>query len=320
MSGGEHAAIGLSEEQRRLIRENLGLVGVHLRRNVADLRRRRCGRERDDLFQEGCLGLIRAALDFRPEKGIPFAAFALPRIHHAVSEALRKPLPERQAHRGYPLSHSHRRKDKNPQPDSPLGLSMASEEASERSRPDGATGRETIAQRMREKYERAVRKAAELAAGGYSRRGDREDLVSLLVEEHFLIPDEDSRRSMRQIARDTRSSCDRVSKCAQRMGKAIRTALGSDPEFRELRDLGRRAAAGYELFIDQDMDFHLAQTGAVEFIQRFRAGDHGVRGRMLQDLLGLSGAEVEALVHERFVSLPVKTREALLHGAPAQGM
>src|SRR3990172_4876630 len=78
----------LTDEQRRLVRDNVGLVAVHLRRNVANLIHPKREREWEDLFQEGCLGLIRAATAFRAERGIPFAAFALPRIHNAVSRAL----------------------------------------------------------------------------------------------------------------------------------------------------------------------------------------------------------------------------------------
>src|SRR3990172_3464145 len=78
----------LTDEQRRLVRDNVGLVAVHLRRNVANLIHPKREREWEDLFQEGCLGLIRAATAFRAERGIPFAAFALPRIHNAVSRAI----------------------------------------------------------------------------------------------------------------------------------------------------------------------------------------------------------------------------------------
>ena len=78
----------LTDDQRRLVRDNLGLVGVHLRRHVRGLDAPRRHREWEDLFQEGCLGLMRAAVAFDPARGIPFAAFALPRIHNAVSCAL----------------------------------------------------------------------------------------------------------------------------------------------------------------------------------------------------------------------------------------
>ena len=84
----EQLSTTLTDEQRRLVRDNVGLVAVHLRRNVVNLLHPKWEREWDDLFQEGCLGLIRAATAYRAERGIPFAAFALPRIHNAVSRAI----------------------------------------------------------------------------------------------------------------------------------------------------------------------------------------------------------------------------------------
>ena len=77
-SGTKQPAAPLTDEQRRLVRKNIGLVAVHLRRYVRNLEVPRSDREWEDLFQEGCLALIRAALTFRTERGIPFAAFALP--------------------------------------------------------------------------------------------------------------------------------------------------------------------------------------------------------------------------------------------------
>ena len=77
----------LTPAQRDLVAANLGLVGVHMRRvscRVSPMR----DRERDDLFQEGYLGLITAAQRYTPAHHMPFAAFAIPRIHNAVSMAL----------------------------------------------------------------------------------------------------------------------------------------------------------------------------------------------------------------------------------------
>ncbi|MCC7293149.1 MAG: hypothetical protein IT449_13905 [Phycisphaerales bacterium] len=80
----------LSDAQRRLVADNCGLVAVHLRRHVFNLREPRRDREWEDLFQEGCIGLLRAAVRFDEAAGIPFAAFALPRIHQAVSLAIQE--------------------------------------------------------------------------------------------------------------------------------------------------------------------------------------------------------------------------------------
>lgn len=45
--------------------------------------------EADDLFQEGCLGLLDAAKTFDPARGVPFKAYARKRIRWAVSKAER---------------------------------------------------------------------------------------------------------------------------------------------------------------------------------------------------------------------------------------
>lgn len=84
--GGWAAAERLDASRAQLVRDYLPLVRADLKRR-AGVRRagRRCV---DDLFQEGCLGLIRAALRYDPAAGISFAAFARPRIQCAVNRAM----------------------------------------------------------------------------------------------------------------------------------------------------------------------------------------------------------------------------------------
>ena len=43
----------------------------------------------DDLFQEGCIGLVDAARTFDPARGVPFKAYARKRIRWAISKAER---------------------------------------------------------------------------------------------------------------------------------------------------------------------------------------------------------------------------------------
>lgn len=50
---------------------------------------RRSGQDRDDLFQVGCLGLIRASALFQSQKAIPFECFARPHIRGAILHYLR---------------------------------------------------------------------------------------------------------------------------------------------------------------------------------------------------------------------------------------
>ena len=71
----------LDPAQRARVRNNLGLVASYLRRSttIPPQPMSRC--EYDDLFQEGTLGLMRAAVRYDPARDKTFAAFALKHIH-----------------------------------------------------------------------------------------------------------------------------------------------------------------------------------------------------------------------------------------------
>ena len=78
----------LTAEQKTRVEQNLGLVGLCLKKipSVPAQPMTRC--EYDDLFQEGTLGLMRAVVRFDPQRNRTFVAFALKHIHGAVSRAL----------------------------------------------------------------------------------------------------------------------------------------------------------------------------------------------------------------------------------------
>lgn len=61
-------------ERNELVSENLGLVHACCRRFVGR------GIEYDDLYQAGCLGLIRAAEGFDAQRGLMFSTYAFPAI------------------------------------------------------------------------------------------------------------------------------------------------------------------------------------------------------------------------------------------------
>ena len=58
----------------RFICENMGLVHACAKRFAGK------GIEYDDLFQAGCVGLIKAADGFQPERGLKFSTYAVPLI------------------------------------------------------------------------------------------------------------------------------------------------------------------------------------------------------------------------------------------------
>lgn len=318
----------LTDEQRRLVRDNLGLVAVHLRRNVANLAHPKRKREWEDLFQEGCLGLIRAATAFRLERGIPFAAFALPRIHNAVSRALLTKFntiyvpPRRPSRNGRPsigVNHSAGGRRDDERARAPKALEMSAEladRAMHRQRPDTAPAHHpTVGERLCEKYERAVKEAAQTVSSRASRRGDRQRLVRALIEERFLVPEDTSRRPLRRIARDTRSSYGRVADCDKQLNEEIRRTLEADPEFRALHNLSKTDPMGAKLSIDENLERELAGITAAEFTRRFAVAQGDERARMLQSLLELSPGDLEKIVQSRVATLPTDARERLLRGS-----
>ncbi len=66
-----------------LVTDNIGLVHACCRRFVGR------GVEYDDLFGAGCIGLIRAANGFEPERGIMFSTYAFPAIMGEIRRLFR---------------------------------------------------------------------------------------------------------------------------------------------------------------------------------------------------------------------------------------
>ncbi len=324
---GETPGVVLTEEQRRLVRDNIGLVAVHLRRFVPNLARPQRDREWEDLFQEGCIGLIRAAASYRPERGIAFAAYALPRIHNAVSRALR----ERFSTIRVPDARSGRKADgrkakaaddsRRPRMRSLSGELENRVVDRRRHHPSAVDGGsaerpagETVGRRLRDKYERAVRRAGEAIATRASARGDRDELIRVLTEERFLVPQEESRRALRRIARDTRSSYARVAQCERRLAEAVRRALEADPEFGRLESWARTDPIGIDLPIDEALEAELATAWAHEFLRCYHQGRPDAQAGMIARLLEVSPGGVEELVLGRVSSLSPAVRERLLGG------
>ncbi len=65
----------LSDVQRKLVAENLD-VAKQVIRNVIIVNESIYGFEYDDLYQEGCLLLCKAAVRYDPQKGVLFSTFA----------------------------------------------------------------------------------------------------------------------------------------------------------------------------------------------------------------------------------------------------
>ena len=314
----------LTAEQQLRVRENLGLVAVHLRRRVPNLGQPRRDREWDDLFQEGCLGLVQAAVTYRADSGIPFAAFALARIHSAVSRALhtrfstvRIPPVRRRGSRTEAMVELERGRRPGVVQ---LGAHAARQLPDRRKAAPISGPRETIGTRLRAKYERAVRAAGERLAGGVSTRGDRERLIEAIIKERLLVPAEEKRAPLRQLARETHSSYARVAQCEKQLIAVAREELEADPEFIALRQWSRVEGDGVELALDAGREQELAQASWIEFRRRYENASDSERAALVHTLLEVSRCGIIELAAACYAGLAPEEREHLLRhpssGAP----
>ncbi|HHW13936.1 MAG TPA: sigma-70 family RNA polymerase sigma factor, partial [Firmicutes bacterium] len=83
----ERARRGEGDAREELIRRNLRLV-----RSVV-VRFRNAGAEEEDLFQLGCLGLVKAVDRFDPARGVAFSTYAVPYITGEILSFLRAHRP-----------------------------------------------------------------------------------------------------------------------------------------------------------------------------------------------------------------------------------
>jgi len=310
----------LSARQRALVRDNIGLVAVHLRRHVANLAVPQRDREYDDLFQEGCLGLMRSAVQWDAASGIPFAAYALPRIHNAISMALQCKfatiyVPPRRPKRG----GSARVAEASEQPYrlrirtmSNLQWNTVPDRSSRASRRESA---ETVGDRIRETYERAVRRAEAMIMHRPLGRRDRRELMRVIMRERLLVPDEEARRPLRQIARDTSSSYARVAQCAAQLTEVAQQLLERDPEFQALMDVVRHHPEGFAAPIDEGVERAMAKAAADECVRRFQAGTESERASLCYAVARHAHADLPHFLRRTITAMPGELRYELLDGA-----
>lgn len=309
----------LGPRQQALVRDNIGLVAVHLKRHVTNLAVPQRDREYDDLFQEGCLGLMRSAAQWDAASGIPFAAYALPRIHNAISMALQCKfatiyVPPRRTKRGGPTCAG----EASEQPYRLRTRTMSDQQwnavADRSSRALRRECTETVGDRIREKYERAVRRAEAMIMHRSSGRRDRGELMRLIMRERLLVPNEEARRPLRQIARDTSSSYARVAQCAAQLTEVAQQLLERDPEFQELVGVARRHPEGFAAPIDERVERAMAKAAAEECVRRFEAGTESERASLCYAVARHAHADLPHFLRVTITTMPGNLRHELLDG------
>ncbi len=299
----------LNKEQAQLVEAHLHLVRGHLRRHVFCPRRPTRSRERDDLYQAGCLGLIEAARLYDGDSGIPFSAFALRRIHHAVS---------RTAYEGFstvkvPMRkqmEQHKQESSAP-PTAPVPVVHSLEHDPPTREPDARSdpsGDGTIAARLRQKYVSAVERARQVARAGRSRRGDRSLLVDRVVDDRLMVPDDEHKTPLRQIARETESSYARVADCEKRLVAEIARLLGRDRECRRLRARAQDSDHGLATRLDEtssDEQLALRLQDALSALPAAEAA--GALWRAVE----LTGGDPGVLLGRLFARLSTEQKESV---------
>jgi len=334
--GGDAA---LTPEQQALVQENVGLVRVHINHRVHNLRTSHVSREYQDVFQEGCCGLVQAARSFDPCCGIPFAAFALPRIRKAINTALnesasliRRPRKRKRiesvavtstvaapsgqdaiegATQDLPAWSCFPRRSAQRIERLALHLAAPPEHDS-----DGAM---TVGERIGQRYSCAVKAAAVRALGRRGARDDRSALVAEIVNERLMIPEPTARTALRRIARATRSSLSRVMQCELKLHAELRRALSADLEFRRLRQVARRCPLGHAMPIDSELHAELRKLAGEDFWRRVALRPASAQDRLIRELCARSTGGLAATVRRLLADLPNDTADELLALADEDG-
>lgn len=287
--------VRLTDEQRRLVADHLGLVGMHLKRHVPGLSRPTRDREWDDLFQEGCIGLARAAASYDPAGGIPFPSFAQRRIQKAVRLALQGAfltvrVPEIRPNRstdpaGYPRvtgldrTTESRRASRRHDP----AAGVEEEVAVER-------GGETIGQAIRRRYDAAVGEAVRSVLNDPDACGaDRGRLVERVAKERVSIPEEAYRVPLRRLAQSTGSSYARVRYAERRLTEVVRESLHRDAAMDVLRVAARRSEEGVGGPLSETDVKALDEAARRRFVEAFEAAAVKRQGVALMSAMRRSG-------------------------------
>jgi len=340
----------LTEAQRETVASNLGLVGMQINRMLFWGSRDASFPEYwEELFQEGCLGLIQAVQAYEPSSGMTFATYAIPRIHYAARMALRRyretiRLPERLGR-----SQGGRTEDSGTTPaTSPLSRSRRMQPDSARASPsskppvprvrsyqpnemdalpakgsDGVTGARdsgtpdagdcvTIGDMLRQKLEAAVDEVVERLGVSTKSRGDRGVLARRVADQRLLVPEVEFRASLREIARETGSSYGRVAACEALLVNDVRRHLSDDAEFGLLMKASARRESGTVSAVDDELRRALRDGVTDRMAGVFGELPRKERADMLLAVLERAGVDADSLMRRHAEDLADAERAQLL--------
>lgn len=290
-------AVGpLTADQQELVLRHIGLVGMHLRNRVRTSHHPRSGRERADLFQTGCLALVRAAAGYNPARHGSFAPYALPRIRGAIFTALhehfatiRIPVDVLVQAKKDVVRHGRRT--------SPL-LPMAYPMGDLDSRPargaapdeDSTCDGTTIRGCVRLRFERAVAAAlVDLRHRKWKRRNPT-DAISFIASHRLLVPSSEHRASIRKIAATLGLSRGRVTDYETMLREAVKRRLADDPQLQLLFEFAAQDRSGMDGRITPQRREMLVRAEVTAFAAQLASMTRSQQAELLYHLVEQSDA------------------------------
>jgi RNA polymerase sigma factor (sigma-70 family) len=289
----------LTSEQRDLVARHLGLVGVHLRTRVPTPRQPTRHREYDDLFQQGCVALARAAAQYRPERDGVFAAYALPRIRGAVHNAIYDLFTV--VHVPARAIQQARERGESTLCRPPFHVQEMTSDITRKMTTTQAGGQEdSLRHVMHRRFEIAVHRALEQMRSRVWRHRNPTEIMTRIAYERMLIDDERLRTPLRQIAREANVSSGRACDYEKNLLNAVAAHFERDPQVRALVEMAQEDEAGWDERLDASRQDRLVQAEIGEFEARFVEMAPPARAEILYSLIERSSQCIPEVARNLF--------------------
>ncbi|MHC4444577.1 MAG: sigma-70 family RNA polymerase sigma factor [Planctomycetota bacterium] len=283
----------MTPDQKKLVSKHIGLVGLHIRNNVPTTFEPKRKREYHDLFQEGCLALIKAATRYDEKKDGDFVAYALPRIRGTVHQAIhdkfslirvpfRVMLNLRQT-RNDGVLDPLRRPILSLNKDIPIEVPLES---------NFDQKNETVKHMIRRRFEWAVNKALIETKSLKRRRPDFAQIMHRIANERLLISREGHKTAQRRIAHNYGLPCSRASLYERRFFERIKQIFQNDAQIHMLVRFARQERDGFNAILDDQQYRQLSQVQIDQFTSRFERMGKSQRAEVLYSLIERSADNI----------------------------
>lgn len=271
------------DERQSLVTHHLDLVNDQLRARLRRVRGPTSQREREDLFQEGCMALVSAAAQYDPRRHGGFEAYAGRCIRGAIIGALVRNLcivrpPARRRPQDHLVFHSRYESLSLRDHSQVLAIDRPIV-------PLAATPPDTIRHQLRRRFERAVYAAlAELRHRRWPRRNPYPVLVRI-AHERLLIDEPAARTPIREIGRQAGVPHSRVGAYEQELLRTIHGHFASDPQVPLLVRFANRDKARFDGYVTARRRRLLRRAELEAFEARFAALGPADQAELLYDMV-----------------------------------